>query len=93
MRNLRDAKSEMPGDFSTVYINSWSLESVTAIAIERRLNLLSGTSKDERAKELIRNIRIFFEQSFEYDGKPSIWKYYETKGFKEYFKTYDIMTK
>ncbi|KAG5675033.1 hypothetical protein PVAND_004972 [Polypedilum vanderplanki] len=91
MRKLRDEKCEMPADFSN-YINSWSLESVVAVALERRLNILSGSSNDEKAQELIKNIRIFFEKSFEFDGLPSVWRYYETKSFKDFLKVYDTIT-
>ncbi|KAG5675034.1 hypothetical protein PVAND_004973 [Polypedilum vanderplanki] len=91
MRKLRDEKCEMPADFSN-YINSWSLESIVAIALERRLNILSGSSNDEKAQELIKNIRLFFEKSFLYDVLPSVWRYYETKGFKNFLKVYDTIT-
>ena len=91
MRKLRNDKSEMPGDFSN-YINTWSLESVTAVGLERRLNLFDENTNDENAKKLIKDVRDFFEQSIEYDGKPSIWKYFQTKGFKELMKVYDDIT-
>jgi hypothetical protein len=91
MKGLRDVNGEMPADFST-YINTWSLESVVAIALERRLNVLSGTSNDKKAQELIKNIRLFFERSFLYDALPSVWRYYETKGFKDFLKVYDTIT-
>lgn len=91
MRKLRDNKSEMPADFAN-YINAWSLESISAIALERRLNIMSGMSNDENAQALIKNIRIFFEKSFEYDGLPSVWRYYQTKGFRDFLKVYDTIT-
>lgn len=92
MKRLRDKNDEMPADFQN-YINSWSLESVVAIALERRLHILDGTSKDEKAMQLIAEIRKFFEKSYEYDGLPSIWKYYQTKGFKSLLEVYDNITK
>nr|ARO50443.1 cytochrome P450 [Chironomus tentans] len=91
MRKIRNEKSEMPGDFSN-YINTWSLESVTAVGLERRLNLFDENTKDENAKKLIKGIRDFFEMTVEYDGKASIWKYYQTKGFKELLNVYDTLT-
>lgn len=91
MRKLRDSNNEMPADFQN-YINTWSLESVVAVALERRLHILDGTSKDEKALELITQIRAFFEKTFEYDGLPSVWKYYQTKGFKDFLKVYDKIT-
>jgi hypothetical protein len=92
MRNLRDANGEMPADFQN-HINTWSLESICAVALERRLHVLGGVSKDEKAQELIKGIRIFFEKNFEYDGLPSIWKVYQTKGFKKFIDNYDRITK
>jgi cytochrome P450 family 12 len=92
MRELRDKNGEMPADFQN-HINSWSLESVCAVALERRLHVLGGKSKDEKAQELIKAIRMFFEKSFEYDGLPSIWKYYQTPGFKKFLECYDTITK
>jgi cytochrome P450 family 12 len=91
MRQIRNDKSEMPGDFSD-YLNRWSLESVAAIAVEKRLNVLSGKTNDENSKKLIKCIRQFFEQAAEFEGKPSVWKYYETKAFKELMGVYDTMT-
>jgi hypothetical protein len=91
MRNIRDANGEMPADFQN-HINTWSLESVCAVALERRLHVLGGVSKDEKAQELIKGIRIFFEKTFQYDGLPAIWKYYQTKDFKEFLKNYDRIT-
>lgn len=91
MKKLRDDKGEMPADFQN-HINTWSLESVCAVALERRLHVLGGKSKDEKAQELIKGIRIFFEKNFEFDGLPSIWKYYQTKGFKEFLANYDRIT-
>ncbi|KAL7041073.1 hypothetical protein ACKWTF_000618 [Chironomus riparius] len=91
MIKIRNDKSEMPGDFSN-YINTWSLESVTAVGLERRLNLFDENTNDENAKKLIKGIRDFFEMTAEYDGKASIWKYYQTKGFKELLNVYDTLT-
>jgi len=91
MKKIRNEKSEMPSDFSH-YINTWSLESVTAVGLERRLNLFDPNTNDENAKKLIKGIRDFFEMSAEYDGKASVWKFYQTKGFKEFLKVYDTLT-
>lgn len=92
MRNLRDDQSEMPKNFSD-YVNAWSLESVTAIALEKRLGVMSENTADVKAKELIKLIREFFEQSVEFEGKLSVWKYYETKAFKQLMAVYDGITK
>ncbi|KAG5671495.1 hypothetical protein PVAND_001689 [Polypedilum vanderplanki] len=91
MRNIKNDKNEMPGNFSD-YLNRWSLESIATIAVEKRLNVLSGKTDDENSKKLIKVIRQFFEQGPEFEGKPSIWKYYETKDFKNLIEVYDTMT-
>jgi cytochrome P450 family 12 len=92
MRQIRNEKSEMPADFSDC-LNRWALESIAAIAVEKRLNVLSGNTDDENSQKLIKNIRKFFELSAEIEGKPSVWKYYETKTFKELMAVYENLTK
>jgi cytochrome P450 family 12 len=92
MKTLRDDKSEMPADFSN-YLNSWSLESVVSIALEKRLHVMSGEIKDKNAQELIKLIRKFFEQTVEFEAKLTIWRYYQTKAFKELLGVYDGITK
>jgi hypothetical protein len=92
MRNIKNEKNEMPDDFQD-YLNRWSLESIATIAVEKRLNVLSGKTDDENAQKLIKSIREFFLQAPEFEGKPSVWKYYETKAFKELIAVYDTMTK
>jgi cytochrome P450 family 12 len=91
MRNLRDDKSEMPADFTEI-VNNWSLESVGAIALEKRLNVLSGKAEDDKASELVRLVRIFFQQTAAVEGKPPLWRYFETKPYKELVKTLDDLT-
>ena len=92
MKKIRNEKSEMPGNFSE-YLNTWSLESVSTIVLERRLNLLSGNSQDDRAKEFIKVIRNFFILSAEFESAVPVWKYYETKRFKQLMEVYDAITK
>jgi hypothetical protein len=93
MSSIRDKNSEMPGNFNE-FINLWSLESISSIALERRLNILTGESKDEKATELIKLIQAFFVQGFAFSpNQVSIWKIYETKAFKELMKVYDGITK
>lgn len=91
MKNIRNEKSEMPGDFSN-HVNTWSLESVATVALERRLNLFDENTNDENAKKLIKSIREFFEKTVQFDGEISIWKYYQTKSFKSLIETYDNLT-
>lgn len=81
----------MPANFSD-HVNNWSLESVGAIAFEKRLNVLSGKSEDDKARELVKLVRIFFHQTAAVEGKPPFWKYFETKPFKELTSTLDDLT-
>lgn len=61
------------------------------IALNRRLGLLSG-NPDEEALNFARNIDLFFHNIYIYDVLPSIWPYYQTKGFKNFLKIYDDIT-
>jgi cytochrome P450 family 12 len=38
-------------------------------------------------------IREFFEMAYEFEVKPTVWRYYETKAFKKLLGVYDGMTK
>ncbi|KAG5667203.1 hypothetical protein PVAND_015194 [Polypedilum vanderplanki] len=91
MRDIKDDKNEMPKDFKD-YISRWSIESIATIAVEKRLNILSGKTDDERGKKFINVTLQFFEKLSDFEMKPSIWRYYETKAFKELMEVYDSMT-
>jgi cytochrome P450 family 12 len=92
MRKIRTDKSEMPGNFF-YHVNTWSLESVVAIVLETRLNALSGKSDDAKAQIMIEHVRKFFEQIAGFETGVSVWKYYETKAFKELMQVFDTLTK
>jgi len=87
----RDGINEMPGNFND-YLNMWSLESITCISLNQRLGLLNDDHKDENAMQLIKHIRQFFVLGADFEINPSIWRYYETKAFKELLSVYDGMT-
>jgi hypothetical protein len=53
MAQKRDEKSEVPANFSD-HLNLWSLESITYVALDRRLGILEETKADENAKQLIK---------------------------------------
>lgn len=38
-------------------------------------------------------IREFFVMSYDFEVNPSIWRFYETKGFKKLMNVYDELTK
>jgi hypothetical protein len=53
--NKRDDKNEVPGNFGQ-YVNTWSLESITCIALNRRLGTLKEDICDENARKLMQVI-------------------------------------
>lgn len=52
IRTLRDADSQVPADFSNE-ANKWALESISCIALDQRLNLLTNHSPDSDGQQLI----------------------------------------
>ncbi|CAO1351187.1 unnamed protein product [Diamesa serratosioi] len=87
----RDEKNEVPANFGD-YLNKWSLESVTCIALDTRLNIMNDTSDDENSQKLIKLIRQFFVLGYDFEVMPSVWRVYETKAFKNLLNVYDEMT-
>jgi len=88
---MRDTNNEVPANFSD-YLNMWSLESITCISLNRRLGILNENYHDENAEKLIKLIRQFFIASVDFEVNPTIWRYYETKAFKELLSIYDGLT-
>lgn len=90
--SLQDDKKEMPDNFSE-YLNRWTLESIVAIALEKRLGLLDFNQLDPRAEKLMKTVRKIFVLGAEFEFKPTVWRWYETKAFKELLGVYDDLTK
>lgn len=88
---LQDEKGEMPANFSE-YLNRWSLESITAIALEKRLGLMNFKEKNELGMKISKAVRKIFVMGMEFEMKPSIWRYYETKAFKELMQAFNDLT-
>lgn len=89
---IRDpVTNEMPANFGDE-IKKWSFESISSIALNRRLGLITSDNPDEKVLRLADAMSIFFQLSYEFDVVPSFWKYYETKSFKKLMKTYDDIT-
>lgn len=94
MRNIPDIQSdngEMPGNFNE-YLNRWSLESITAIALEKRLGLMDFNKANDAADKITTMIRKIFKLSLDLEIKPSIWRWYKTKEFKELMQAYNDLT-
>lgn len=91
MKNIRNEKNEMPEDFSS-YIKKWLVESISIIGLERKLNIFDPNTNDKNSKKLIKGIGDFFELSAEHDRFGSVWRYYQTKGFKKLLNVYETLT-
>lgn len=52
IRLIRDENLEVPADFSNE-LNKWALESISYIALDQRLNLLTNIDKDSDGQRLI----------------------------------------
>ncbi|XP_030371716.1 probable cytochrome P450 12a4, mitochondrial [Scaptodrosophila lebanonensis] len=89
IKAIRDPNTlETPADFED-YINRWTLESVSVVALDKQLGLLKGSSVNEEASLLIQSLNEFFELSADLEIKPSIWRYYETAKLKRVMKSLD----
>jgi cytochrome P450 family 12 len=88
---IQDKTGEMPENFQS-FLNSWSLESITAITLEKRLGLLNLDIVNEDGKKIQQLIRKILTLGADFEMKPSIWKVYETKDFKELLQAFDGLT-
>jgi cytochrome P450 family 12 len=88
---IQDKNGEMPGNFHE-YLNRWSLESITAITLEKRLGLMNFNDFDGIGMQIQKTIRKIITLGMEFELKPSVWKIYHTKSFKELLKAYDDLT-
>ncbi|XP_055381402.1 uncharacterized protein LOC129611988 [Condylostylus longicornis] len=92
IRSIRDQKTlEVPENFIQV-INSWTMESVCVVALDKNLNLLSDPSSNSDARLLMDSMSVFFEMLYELDVKPSFWKYFPTKNFNKMMEAFDNVT-
>ncbi|KAM7344954.1 cytochrome P450 CYP12A2-like [Cochliomyia hominivorax] len=89
IREIRDPRTlEVPDNFEEE-INRWTLESVSIVALDKQLGLLSSNRNDPKAKRIFESLKEFFTLGYEIEFKPSIWKYYQTTTFKKLVKALD----
>jgi cytochrome P450 family 12 len=88
---IQDEKGEMPGNFHE-YLNRWTLESITAITLEKRLGLTNFDVENELGMQVQRTTRKIFNMGMEFEMKPSVWKVYHTKAFKKLLQAFDDLT-
>lgn len=93
IKSLRDENFETPANFGCE-LNKWALESISAIALDQRLNIMSDEDNvtNSKSRELIEAVDEFFRLSFELELKPSLWRYFETPKYKQLMKCFDKMT-
>jgi cytochrome P450 family 12 len=88
---IQDKTGEMPENFQQ-FLNHWSLESITAITLEKRLGLMNLENVNEDGKNIQTLIRKILTLGAEFEMKPSIWKIYKTKEFQELMQAYNGLT-
>lgn len=72
-------------------VQKWAFESISFIALNKRMGLF-GDNPDRKALSLAENMSLFFQLSYEFDVKPSVWPYVQTRAFKEFLTVYDNIT-
>lgn len=89
--SIQDDKGETPANFND-YLNHWSLESITAVALEKRLGLMDCKNPNKDGLKIAKAIRTILTLGVEFEMKPSLWRIYESKQFKELIQAYDDLT-
>ncbi|XP_020813694.1 probable cytochrome P450 12a5, mitochondrial [Drosophila serrata] len=89
IKDIRDSTTqEVPGDFIDT-INRWTLESVSVVALDRQLGLLTQEGKDTEAPKLFQHLEDFFVLSADLEMKPSLWRYFKTPKLKKLMAALD----
>ncbi|XP_013107495.1 cytochrome P450 CYP12A2 [Stomoxys calcitrans] len=92
IRQIRDPQTlEVPHTFEEE-INRWTLESVSVVALDKQLGLITKNRDNPMAKQLFKALTDFFTYSMDVEFKPSIWKYYQTPTFKKLLASLDTIT-
>ncbi|XP_075148688.1 cytochrome P450 CYP12A2-like [Haematobia irritans] len=92
IRQIRDPTSfEVPDTFEEE-INRWTLESVSVVALDKQLGLLTTNRDDPIARKMFKSLTDFFTYSLDIELKPSVWKIYKTPTFKKLLKCLDDIT-
>jgi cytochrome P450 family 12 len=88
---IQHENGEMPANFHE-FLNRWTLESITAITLEKRLGLMDIRTEESNGIQIQRAIRKILSLAGELERKPSLWKVYKTTTFKELMQAYDDLT-
>lgn len=87
---LRDSNMEVPSTFD-FELRKWALESVCFIALDHRLNIVTGAT-DSRAADIIKAVDDFINLSYDLEMKPSPWRWIATPKYKQLMASFDKMT-
>lgn len=84
---------EMPADVF-YKLNKRALESIGVVALNQRLNVLDDhhDSQNTKSQQLIKAVNNFICLTFDLELTPSLWRYYETKEYKQLMKCFDNPT-
>ncbi|XP_061391253.1 cytochrome P450 CYP12A2 [Musca vetustissima] len=92
IRKIRDPETlEVPDNFEEE-INRWTLESVSVVALDKQLGLITKNRDDPTPKRLFKALTDFFQASGDLEFQPSIWKYIKTPTFKKAIRSLDEIT-
>ncbi|TDG46883.1 hypothetical protein AWZ03_006767 [Drosophila navojoa] len=93
IKAIRDPNTlEVPDNFLE-YINCWTLESVSVVALDKQLGLLKDSHNDENARLLFKSMDDFLTLGAIYEMQPSVWRYFHTSQFKRLLNAYDNIQK
>ncbi|XP_073823702.1 cytochrome P450 CYP12A2-like [Musca autumnalis] len=91
IRTIRDPQTlEVPATFEEE-LNRWTLESVSVVALDKQLGLLTEQLNDPKANQIFDSLTQFFKLIFKIEFQPSIWKFVRTPTYKKLIKTMDTI--
>uniref|UniRef100_A0A1I8NBI6 Cytochrome P450 n=1 Tax=Musca domestica TaxID=7370 RepID=A0A1I8NBI6_MUSDO len=89
IRQIRDPETlEVPASFQEE-MNRWTLESVSVVALDKQLGLITTNRDNPDLKKLIGLLNDFFELGQKIEFGLPFWKYIKTPTFKLFMKTLD----
>ncbi|XP_061391251.1 cytochrome P450 CYP12A2-like [Musca vetustissima] len=89
IRQIRDPETlEVPATFQEE-MNRWTLESVSVVALDKQLGLITTNRDNPDLKKMISLLNDFFELGLKLQVGIPIWKYFKTPKFWKFMKVLD----
>ncbi|XP_065367559.1 probable cytochrome P450 12d1 proximal, mitochondrial [Calliphora vicina] len=86
IKEIRDPKTqEVPGTFDNE-LNRLAFESISLVALNRRLGLINRARNNPDAEHLIKCTRLSFDYAYKLDIQPSMWKVIRTPTYYKNMK-------